>query len=370
MPKIPDTFCPAKWDELYVSFETNYAYSCCKSTPTHFNEQVIEFVSAERMNLLKGVQDASCSYCWVVEQEGGESLRHRYLKTFDPETFDEYTNNPPPKQIQVTVGNECNFQCTYCNPKFSSKWEADVRKQPYQVFSDRYFWGIDEKNDGVMEKNIAYLKSFDHIKRLSVIGGEPLFNKKTFELLDAVDADLLQMVTNLSCKKNVLDKLFKRCDNYKTVVLIVSIDATGPVAEFTRYGLNFSEFDSNFRYLLNYKPPNMKVLVNSLMTNVTIRDFENFSNYMKEFLNNPNFEWRIEYCRNPKTQSMATLPDQYKEQILIAIDSMKQYNIWGMETLRTVVSKTPFNRIMHQQMKHFMQEFAKRKNIEIPLCLD
>ena len=368
---IPDTFCPAKWDELYVSFETNYAYSCCKAPPSqHFNEHVLEFVSKERMNMLNGIQDASCSYCWEVEHNGGKSLRHRHLQNFDPATFSDYKNNPDPKLVQVTVGNECNFQCTYCNPKFSSKWEQDVRQEPYKVFSDRYFWGIDAKQDGVMDKNITFLKTFKHIEKLSIVGGEPLFNKKTFQLLDAVDADILQMVTNLSCKKDTLHKLFKRCDDYKAVVLIVSIDATGPVAEFTRYGLNFDEFDSNFRYLLNYRPPNVKVIVNSVMSNITVRDFENFSKYMEQFLTVPKFEWRVEYCKNPTTQSMSTLPDQYKESICVAIDRMMQYNVWGLDTLKTVVSTTPFNKNMHSQMKHFMQEFAKRKKIDIPICLD
>jgi organic radical activating enzyme len=370
MQSIPDTFCPAKWDELYVSFEHNYAYSCCKSTPTVFREQVLEFVSKERINMLNGIQDASCSYCWAVEHAGGESLRHRHLKTFDTTTFEHYKNAPAPKQIQVTVGNECNFQCTYCNPKFSSRWEHDVRKAEYRVFSDRYFWGIDRKHEAVMENNIAFLKSFDHVERLSVIGGEPLLNKRTFELIDSVTADVLQMITNLSCKQSVLDKLFERCSQYRSVVLVVSIDATGSIAEFTRHGLDFAEFDSNFKYLLKNRPANLKVVVNSLMTSITVRDFEKFSQYMKQFLTTPNFEWRVEYCKHPVTQSMATLPDRFKEQILVAIDAMTSYNIWGLDTLATVVSKTAFNKNMHQQLNYFMHEFAKRKNIEIPLCLD
>ena len=99
MPKIPDTFCPAKWDELNVSFDTHYAYSCCKSTPTVFQDQVLEFVSKERMNLLNGIQDASCNYCWTVENAGGESLRHRHLKKFNPDNFALYQNNPLPRQV-------------------------------------------------------------------------------------------------------------------------------------------------------------------------------------------------------------------------------------------------------------------------------
>jgi len=221
-----------------------------------------------------------------------------------------------------------------------------------------------------MGKNIEFLKSFDHIENLSIIGGEPLFNKKTFELMNSVQADSLQMVTNLSCKKSVLDNFFKQCERYKNVVLVVSIDATGDIAEFIRYGLNFNEFDSNFRYLLNYKPENVKIIVTSLMTSITVRDFANFSQYMREFLNTPKLEWRVEYCKQPLTQSMASLPDRYKEQIQVAIDAMVSYNIWGLATLKTVVATTPFNKSIHQQMIHFMDEFASRRKISIPLCLN
>jgi hypothetical protein len=221
-----------------------------------------------------------------------------------------------------------------------------------------------------MNKNIAFLKAFDHIQVLDVIGGEPLFNKRTFELIDTVKSDSLHMTTNLGCKTSVIDKLLERCARYEQVELCVSIDATKDIAEFTRYGLDFAEFDNNLKYLLKHRPANLKLLVNSLMNCITVRDFENFSKYMKQFLSEPNFEWRIGYCTNPKTQSMASLPDQYREQILVAIDAMMLYNIVGLDTLRTVVSSTPFNKLMHQQMKHFMQEFAKRKGIRIPLELD
>ena len=61
--------------------------------------------------------------------------------------------------IQVSVGNECNFQCTYCNPKFSSKWEDDVRRQSYKVFTDRFFYGIDDTNTDLLNKNLNFLKT-------------------------------------------------------------------------------------------------------------------------------------------------------------------------------------------------------------------
>ena len=158
MQKISDTFCPAKWDEVYVSYEMNYAYACCKSRPTEFHENPLEYIDKERSALLDGVQDTSCEYCWRLERAGQTSLRHEYLKKFDKKNFESYANNTQqPKFVQVSIGNECNFQCTYCNPKFSSKWEEDVSKQKYKIFTDRFFYEVKDKQKD--EKLNVYVKN-------------------------------------------------------------------------------------------------------------------------------------------------------------------------------------------------------------------
>jgi hypothetical protein len=67
---------------------------------------------------------------------------------------------------------------------------------------------------------------------------------------------------------------------------------------------------------------------------------------------------------------MKTLPEVYRPDILATIDTLSQFDIRGLDALKSVVANTKFNKIMHQELKHFMQEFSNRKNIEIPLCLD
>ena len=369
MHTVPDTFCPAKWDELYVSFEMNYAYSCCKGKTTRFENDVLEFVNQERYAILQGQQDPSCDYCWNVEKDGGTSLRHHHLENFTGNYRDYADSAVVPRLVQVSVGNECNFQCTYCNPKFSSQWEQDVRTQPYRVFSDRFFYAIDPKQSDVMDKNIEFLGTFDSIGSLSIIGGEPLFNKKFFQLLDTTPASSLSISTNLAVKREVLDKFINYCDRYQSVNLRVSIDATGKIAEFTRYGLDYTQFCNNLQYLMDHKPKNLQIIIGSVMTSITVRDIHDFGQFMKPLLEQ-GVEWHIDYCRDPRIQSMATLPDFYKPELLNHISVLQKFDIRGIDMLKYVVETTSFNRILHQELKHFANEFAKRKNIEIPLCLD
>lgn len=369
MHKIPDTFCPAKWDELYVSFEMNYAYSCCKGKTTRFTDNVLEFVSQERYAMLQSKQDPSCEYCWSVENNGGKSLRHYHLENFTGNFLDYADNKSQPKLVQVSVGNECNFQCTYCNPKFSSVWEQDVRTQPYRVFSDRFFYDIDAKRSNVMENNINFLSQFENIGTLSVIGGEPLFNKKFFSLINNVSADQLQLSTNLAVKQETLNRLLEACKKFKSVTLRVSIDATGKIAEFTRYGLDYNLFCTNLDFLIKNAPDNLQIVIGSVMSSITIRDLAEFSKMVLPLLSN-KISWHIDYCRDPKIQSMQTLPDRYKPEIISQLTELEKFDIKGVDMLKSVVGNTTFNRILHQELNHFMQEFSQRKNIEIPLCLN
>jgi pyruvate-formate lyase-activating enzyme len=365
---IPDTFCPAKWDELYVSFEMNYAYSCCKSKTTRFNNNVLEFVSRERYAMLQGVQDPSCDYCWTVEREGGRSLRHHHLENFKGNYADYADNTAQPKLVQVSVGNECNLQCTYCNPKFSSLWEHDVRTHPYQVFSDRFFYAIDPKQPDVMDRNIEFLASFKHIDQLSVIGGEPLFNKKFFQLISTTPARALSISTNLSVKQETLDKFIEHCNKFESVDVRVSIDATGAIAEFTRYGLDYKEFCNNLHYLIEHAPAHVNISIGSVMTSITVRDLENFGKFVTPLLD--RISWQVDYCHDPKIQSMATLPDHYKPAVIDSITELEKFDIRGLAMLKSVVANSAYNRILHQELKHFVNEFSTRKNITLPLCLD
>jgi pyruvate-formate lyase-activating enzyme len=368
MRSIPDTFCPAKWDELYVSFEMNYAYSCCKSKTTRFENNVLEFVSRERYAMLQGKQDPGCDYCWTVENAGGRSLRHHHLENFTGNYADYADNTTPPKLVQVSVGNECNLQCTYCNPKFSSLWEQDVRTTPYKVFSDRFFYAIDPKQPDVMDRNIEFLNTFDSIEQLSVIGGEPLFNKKFFQLISTTPAKSLSISTNLAVKQEVLDRFIEHCNKFESVDMRISIDATGAIAEFTRYGLDYEQFCSNLHYLIGNAPKHVNISIGSVMTSITVRDLENFSKFVTPLLD--RISWQIDYCHDPKIQSMATLPDKYKPEILAAINQLEKFDIKGLAMLKSVVASTAFSRILHQELKHFVNEFSTRKNITLPLCLD
>ena len=373
---IAKTFCPAKWNEILVNLNENYVYSCCKSVPVKITkkEDIEQALDDQKKNLLSGIQDPSCNYCWKIEDQGYASLRQSHLSEFDYSTIDQYIDNTiSPRKIEINLGNECNFQCTYCNPKFSSQWETDVKKKPYELYSDRFFYASNEKNSNNINDTIKWLQTYKFVKNLNIIGGEPLQNKHLFRVVECINSDKLGITTNLSCKKTSLDKILNLANKYKEIDMVVSLDSTRENAEFSRYGMEFDVLLDNIRYLIDNSPSNIKITFVSLMTSITIQDFDNIVELMDKFYNlNPtNIKWEISYCQYPTILSLNTLLDRHKPKILERINSIKDRKyIKGLETLEGAIMVSKFNKTLYGQMKHFLEEFSSRKNIAIPVILD
>jgi len=376
MTNIPKTFCPAKWDEIFVNLGANYVYACCKSEVVSITkkEDIAASLDQQKHNLLNGIQDPACNYCWKNENAGHSSYRHDYLKEFDVTQFDQYKNNQiKPKQVEVSLGNECNFQCTYCNPKFSSQWESDVKRKPYKIFSDQHFYGIDEKNTNNVQDTIAWLGELNTVEKLQILGGEPLQNKNFTSVVNSITSDELGFATNLSFKNTkAIDKVLRLADRYKKVIMTVSIDSTGKNAEFSRYGMDYAQMLLNIQYLITHAPDNFTINFASVMTSITIRDFDNIVNLIDNcYQQNPNITWCINYCWDPKIMTLNTLPEQFKPKILEKIHSIQDRKyITGLDIIEGAIKASKFNKTLYGQLKHFLQEFSQRKNIEIPVEME
>jgi hypothetical protein len=108
------------------------------------------------------------------------------------------------------------------------------------------------------------------------------------------------------------------------------------------------------------------------MTSTTIKDLENFILLVDEYKERyPSLLWEMSYCRDPRIHSFSTLPDDDKEYALKILDTIKDYDyVKGIDTLRSALKSSAFNRTMYSELRHFMNEFATRKNIKIPVCLN
>ena len=369
MQKISDTFCPSKWDELNLNLNYNYAYGCCKATPMVYQHNHEEVINPQKQNLLSDIKDPSCNYCWNVEINGGTSKRHAQLAKFDHATYDQYVNNALPLNIlEINLGNSCNLQCAYCNPTFSSLWEADIKFKDYPIFTDRYVYEIKQKNKKILGRNISSLMNIPHTT-LRLIGGEPLINNKFFEILEVSTAKNLEFSTNLMIDRNTLDRLLSYQYKFNKIIISCSLDTSKDLSEFIRYGLNYDKFIDNLIYLIENVNNNTEILLNSLITNTTILKLKEFQtlplSLIKQFPD--TFKWRLDYCQSPKIHSLNSLPDELKPGLISVLSKMSDYpNIFGVNTIISALTSIKFDTGIFKQFTYFIEEFENRKNIKLP----
>lgn len=366
---IPKTFCPAKWDELIINYQHNYVYSCCKAKPMIFVNDYKNIIEQQRQNLLHGIQDSSCNYCWAVENNNKPSLRDYHLSIFDESKFTEYLDvTRTAKRLEINLGNTCDMQCIYCNPKFSSQWENDVKEKKYPLFTDRFVYDITPKENIklTMESNVEILQH-EKSSHVTLMGGEPLQNKYFWKIASGLKSTHLAVPTNLNCDLSTVKKLLDlESNNDLHLELMVSIDCTYPLVEFNRYGLDYKRFLENLFYFLRHTKSN-QLTINSLMTSITILDIKNFIEFLRSLqikFPNKTFMFHFHACTTPKIQSFATIPDHTRQNIITFLKEYKdKKQLLGIENIISYLESAEFNIGLHKQFKIFISEWESRKQI-------
>jgi len=202
-----------------------------KTKKEYFNS---ELLSRLQENLKNGIQDDRCHQCWQMEESGTGSWRT---------ICNAQVGDPPPEEdilLELRLGTVCNFRCYTCSPSNSSKiWQDWVKLKDTTIFPlpKLFEW---TENPDALRLAMEFLKE---TKILSILGGEPLYNKNVWPLLDAIrergSFKSVTIVTNGSFIP--LEKL----TNIPNLVLSFSIDAIGSTGEYVRFDSNWQIIKDN-----------------------------------------------------------------------------------------------------------------------------
>lgn len=234
--------------------------------------------------------DEGCRYCQKIEENGGFSDRmfHKKVPDLTPRElfYDSSATVVTPTIVEVFLNNTCNLSCTYCSYKNSSQIEQEnIKFGPFQkngVVLDNV--RIDrEITAKYTEKFFNWLsKNSSSLKRLHLLGGEPLYQKEFYRCLDyfktSPNSDLeFNFVTNLMISpvkfEQLVDQMKSMTINRKVkrFDITVSLDCWGPEQEYARWGLQLDTIESNINILL--KTPWIYLNINSTLSPLTIKRF-------------------------------------------------------------------------------------------------
>jgi len=388
MSSIRDSLCGARWGYPLFNFASGEVRTCCRTSGELVTEEMLEEYGEElflntpyqkrrRLEMLKGIKHPSCNTCWDLEKADVYSPRKQalllprpwnfrygdrdtiFLEEEDPEILYNYEEDREvdlkdinadskilesyqPYMLEVNLSNICNMKCSYCCPRFSSRWYEDIVDL---VSPDQNLDKLAKKHKrdipGLWDEfwiwfNNVAVKS---CCRVGIVGGEPLIDPKFKTFLDSLissytslpleershpgyrDADggwiedhkpVLWIVTNLNTPKKhwdlFLSYLPHLCNIFR-VEIHASCESIGKKAEYVRYGLKWDRFEKNLRELCSLKLDNFTVGFQSAINSMSITSLKDFLQFAKSL----HDEYEIPFILK---ENIVALPFQHHPLIL------------------------------------------------------
>jgi MoaA/NifB/PqqE/SkfB family radical SAM enzyme len=278
-------YCPLPFNHTAISTDGFYNVCCINPTPKsdrfHLNDgdfdewQKNRYCKEVKQSFLDQQQHPGCGQCWKIENLGGTSYRQRILKEYKilgaKEGHEKLLN------IEIAVGNLCNLSCLMCKESDSSAILAEnIKLKINQVSQADFKWN--ESNFVNLSKNLK-LKP----KLINLRGGEPLFNKKIFEILDSFNAeDVKDTIIHITTNGTIWNQQWaSMLSKFKLVRLMFSIDATGSLYNYIRYPGNFDNVEQNLKEIISCK--NIKPLIHATVQNLNILHLGELINWANRF---------------------------------------------------------------------------------------
>ena len=262
------TFCPAPWTQIALNTDAEPRPCCAiynslgryKDLPEYWNSKPLQEI---RNAMLQGKWHPACSSCEKTEKHGGISKRHyeQYLLhevLSDPDfVYDIDVSEHCPTQplvAEIRFSNLCNLKCRMCNSVSSTKIA-----QEYKELSHPEFFYSKEPLvlQSYFEDIRSLLPSFENLRLLRLLGGEPFLDKEGFKLCKSLVESggsrniHLILTTNMTV---LSDEWIRFLNEFQRVSLQMSLDATGSLIEYIRSGTDWKIVSENIQKALKQIP--------------------------------------------------------------------------------------------------------------------
>lgn len=296
-----NTFCVLPWYSLEMAWH-DYQGPCCLLPESYDLNSIKE-------NMLAGKKPPECQKCWTLEEQGLKSDRQIKNATLDfywdrdlKFIYEDAKNGLNEIRIlKLLTSYTCNSTCISCNSEVSSRWgELERSINPNLPQRSYKFIDIDDVKQRV---------DFKNLKMLSLLGGEPLYEKKNFKLLEYLldlgnDQVFLSLVTNGSIQLTTHQKQI--LSKFKNINFSVSIDGTGPVFEYLRFPLKFSDLVQNLKF---FNEISSNISANYMLSNLNIL----YHNQTVEWFNQNNMVYSVNPIYFPEWLQPKALPQKIKQ---------------------------------------------------------
>jgi sulfatase maturation enzyme AslB (radical SAM superfamily) len=287
-----DYFCVLPFFGAEYNRERQATPCCLLPANTDIKQLQTEMLAEQR--------PVACQKCWSLEDQGKTSDRQLKNSAFDFYTDrdiqfieeDCQDGNFSLQILKLYTSNLCNSTCVTCGPGASTSWATLKKVKTFEIISQDQLESIPYK-DLVM---------------LSFVGGEPLFEKKNFDILEQLisigNTDChISLVSNgsiqLTQKQQTILKQFKNLN------ICLSIDGIEKRFEYIRYPLKWNILIENIDF---FKSLDIDLFVSYTISNLNIF----YYNETIEWFNRQRLRYNYNIVSLPNYFSLDALPENIK----------------------------------------------------------
>ena len=347
--KQSETFCMHPFTGL-ATREDGAILVCCRSHPIgDITQNTLEEIWNNdnmiriRQQVTSDIRPPECEPCFVLEDQGVESLRQRHIAGVIPESRitlypnaldslrEDYTMPFEIPTMEIKLNNLCNLKCRMCHPMDSTSWndwqeveEFYIKENNYMVQAIKDLNLLQKPYLDKFEDNPNWWDSFakviPYFRRAEFAGGEPLMDPQHYRILEMLSEYGHQIeikyATNLTTLGKGSRNIYDYWPKFKSVALNVSVDGHGLSHEYIRGNSDYKELIQNIKEV--QKIPNINRIVGAVavqVSNVLVLD-----KMIEYFLDDLGIVFYTNMVKYPNVLSIQTLPPELKE---LAIERLK-----------------------------------------------
>lgn len=244
----------------------------------------------------------ACSPCEEVERVNPERSPRIYQQK-EVEPGDDYF------LLDVVVGSTCNLACPFCSAEVSSLIAQVAAKHQDEALPVK--WRDTPKvnaEPASVGNLIADFIENRKVKRLKIIGGEPLLKENWDPLSNLIESGACQeMDFALTTNGTIVnDRLISNLHKVKSAILTVSADSIGKNYDFIRWPYSWEKAKKNIDYLIDNAPESTHINVDGV---VSIINFELLPEADVEFSNWYSHSFNFDLKPSGSALSHLVLPE-------------------------------------------------------------
>jgi len=349
----PKSFCIGPWSEIRIDADgsMNFCHAASSNMiPPEDNISkmgILEYfegspsVQSARSALSKGSEVDRCYRCYQDEQGGLISNRERRnlqaaifpghdLVPSAHEAWPRILTWAKPRFYHVSLSNLCNMACLMCDAKLSSLLAATQRSAG--VISNETPILRDWTQDETVWKNfVQHLLENDQIACLHFMGGEPMYHKRFWQVLDTLidnnhcDFALTFVTNGTRYDGEIVTKLKK----FRSVAVEISIESLDSSNDYIRYPSHYRDIAQNIEHYLGHRCKEFDVVLRSVPQLLSASRYDR----LLEFALDHRVMIDSNVLYSPDFMALNMLPESIKQEVVNRLDKFVTHQTRPVEDL-------------------------------------